>query len=178
MKKAICAVGVATACCLMSSSCMLLPRLGSSSEHGSYTSKASQTEPSSTLQQTEKGNLGDFEVSIKEAKLTKDYKDNPSVIVTYTFKNNSSESHTFMSSLMDYVYQNGVQLERTVSRNSEINSDNEIKNIKDGASIDVQKIYLLNDNEADLEVEVTELISFSDRKVVRSFKMNELPSSK
>ena len=178
MKKAICAVGVATACCLMSSSCMLLPRLGSSSEHGSYPSKASQTEPSSTLQQTEKGNLGDFEVSIKEAKLTKDYKDNPSVIVTYTFKNNSSESHTFMSSLMDYVYQNGVQLERTVSRNSEINSDNEIKNIKDGASIDVQKIYLLNDNEADLEVEVTELISFSDRKVVKSFKMNELPSSK
>ena len=83
-----------------------------------------------------------------------------------------------MSSLMDYVYQNGVQLERTVSRNSEINSDNEIKNIKDGSSIDVQKLYLLNDNEADLEVEVTELISFSDRKVVKSFKMNELPSSK
>ena len=52
-------------------------------------------------------------------------------------------------------------------------SDNETKEIKKGATLDVEVAYVLNDTTTDLEVEVKELISFNDSVVKKTFSIAE-----
>lgn len=52
-------------------------------------------------------------------------------------------------------------------------SDNQTKEIKKGASLDVEVAYELNDTTSDVEVEVKELFSFSDRTITKTFSIAE-----
>jgi hypothetical protein len=120
--------------------------------------------------------IGDYSVVIDSCRLAKDYSDNPVVIVKYIFTNNNSdESANFMFAFDEEVYQGGVGLNETYFLRDSANYDsaNQTKDIKKGSSIEVEVAYELNDTTTDIEVEVQELFSFSDRTITKTFSIAE-----
>lgn len=121
--------------------------------------------------------LGDYEVEIASAKFGTSYDDKKVVIITYKFTNNSSEAQAFYFTIEESVYQNGVECEPcyVYSYNGEEFDDtdsNDMKQIKEGKSIDVVLAYYLNDT-SDIEVECEEVFSFSDKVVKKTFSYEE-----
>ena len=124
----------------------------------------------STANQT----LGDYSVEIKSCRLAKDYDNKPVVIVKYVFTNNNDEDgEAFYLAFEDKVYQNGVGLNEAYFLDDSANysSDNQMKEIKKGASIEVEAAYELNDTTTDILVEVSELWSWSDKKISKTFSI-------
>lgn len=117
--------------------------------------------------------LGDYSVEIVSCRLAKNYDDKPVVIVKYVFTNNSDDSAAFYTTFDDNVYQDGVGLNGAYVLDDSANYDegNQTKEIKSGASLDVEVAYLLNDTETDIEVEVEELFSFSDKVIKKTFSI-------
>lgn len=121
------------------------------------------------------GSLGDYDVAILSARKAVDYEGKPALVVSYKFTNNAADNKMFLSSVSGKAFQDGVQLEAAIiTGDSEYNAENQMKEIKTGASIDVDVAYLLDNETSEVEVEVSELISFSDEKLVKTFDLASL----
>ncbi|MBQ4101255.1 MAG: DUF5067 domain-containing protein, partial [Oscillospiraceae bacterium] len=85
----------------------------------------------------------------------------------------SDEAAAFYIALDATVYQNGVGLNESyfLSDSANYSSDNQTKEIKKGASIEVEVAYELNDETTDIEVEVKETFSFDDAVVKKTFSI-------
>ena len=118
-------------------------------------------------------NVGEYSVDIKSARLTENYEGKPVVVITYGFTNNSDDAASFGVAFDDNVYQNGVGLEKAyvLKDGDPYDSANQLKDIKTGASLDVEVPYILNDTETDVEVEVEELFGLNDDMVTRTFSI-------
>ena len=112
-------------------------------------------------------------MEIKSCRLAKDYEGKKVAIVTYTFTNRSDTAQAFFTAVSDAVYQDGVGLNKAYFLDDSANysEDNQTKEIKKDASIDVEVAYVLNDSDTDLEVEVKEWISLNDDKITKTFKI-------
>ena len=136
---------------------------------------ANATEGAETTEATEDNTrLGDYSVEIKSFRLAKAYDGKPVVIVTYTFTNvDDDEAAAFYLTIKDTVYQNGVGLNEALflADSAKYSSDNQTKEIKKGASLDVEVAYELNDTTTDIEVEVEKLISFDKKVLKKTFKI-------
>lgn len=154
---------------LLSCCTSMCSSIGDSENNGnnSVTNNSSTQKNNNTYQ--DKGTLGDYEIEILSAKVTKDWEGKDAVIVEYKFTNNSDEAQSFMVAISDKVFQDGIELESAVVTDKDYNVDNQVKEIKPGKSLNVQAAFLLNDTTTPIEVEVSELISFSDKKVVKTF---------
>ena len=118
--------------------------------------------------------LGDYSVEIRSCRHAKDYEGKDVVIIKYLYTNNSSDTPTsFWIAFDDAVYQNGVGLNEAYVLDDSANysSDNQDKEIKKGASIEVEVAYELNDTTSDIEVEVKELFSFDEKTIKKTFKI-------
>jgi len=127
------------------------------------------------------GNLGDYNVDINGCRVAQDYEGKPVIIIQYTFKNVADdEAASFAWSISDKVYQNGVELEHAYSLDdsANYNSENKSTNIKMGVSIEVEVAYELKDTTADVEVELKELISFDNKTVKKTFKLENVEMPK
>ncbi len=122
---------------------------------------------------TAEPNLGDYIIEIKSSRLAEDWEGKPVIIVKYRFTNNSDEDAAFFTTFEDNVFQNGVGLNECyfVSESDAYSSDNSTKELKPNASIDVEVAYYLNDTATPIDVEVSELFSFSDKKVTKTFNI-------
>ena len=118
-------------------------------------------------------NLGDYQVEIKSCRLAKDYEGKAVVIVKYGFTNNAEEATAFYLAFEDNVYQNGIGLNEAyiLADSANYSSDNQTKEIKKGASLDVEVAYELNDQTTSVEIEVKELFSFNDSVVKKTFSI-------
>ena len=146
--------------------------LGSSESDGSGAESVAEQSKGSV----DNTDLGDYQVEIKSCRMAKSYDDKPVVIVTYSFTNNSEEAAAFYLTFEDQVYQNGIGLNKAYVLDDSANysGDNQTKEIKTGATLDVDVAYELNDTTTDLEVEVKELSLFGDDKIVkRTFEITE-----
>ena len=104
----------------------------------------------------------EFAVTIGGSHLTKDYEGKKTLVVDFTFKNNSDKATSFMVAVSAKGFQNGVELDTAIVGNDEkYDASSALKEIKPGASIKVQSAYVLSDK-SDVSVEVTELFSLSD----------------
>lgn len=123
--------------------------------------------------ETADGDLGEYNLNIKSCRLAKDYEGKDIVIVNYGFTNKSDNNASFTFAISDKVFQNGVGLNKcyTVAESAKYSSDNQSKDIKKGASIDVEVAYVLNDSETPIEVECSELISLSNEKITKKFNI-------
>ena len=142
--------------------------LGSGEEEGS------EDQGTSAAEKDENGsNLGDYNIEITSCRLAKDYEDKDIVIVKYKYTNNSDNPTSFMVAVDCTVYQDGVGLNECyiAADSANYSSDNQSKEIKKGATIEVEEAYVLNDSTTDIEVEVEELISFSDKKITKKFSI-------
>ena len=131
---------------------------------------------SENANQNENGsNLGNYNIVIKSCRLAEDYEGKPIAIITYSFTNNDKDPANFSFAFECNVYQDGIGLNECYFASEEANysSDNQLKDIKQGATIDVEVAYVLNDTTTDLEVEVSELISLSEKTVKKTFTISE-----
>ena len=154
--------------CLMLMFSFTLFALGSG-EEGS-----TEDQGSGSAAQDESGNnLGNYRVEILSSRLAKDYEDKDVVVVKYKFTNNSDDSASFDVAFMDYAYQDGIGLDRAyvLDDSANYNDDNKSKSIKPGATLELEIAYKLNDTTTDVEVEVEEFISFSDKKITKTFSI-------
>ena len=121
------------------------------------------------------GKLGKYTVSILGYRFAENYDGENVIIVKYNFKNNSDENAAFYLTFDASAYQNGIGLNECyfVDESANYSSDNQTKEIKPGANIDVEEAYLLNDNTSSIDIEVKELFSFSDDVIKKTFVINE-----
>ncbi len=117
--------------------------------------------------------LGEYSLEIKSCRLAKDYEGKDIVIVLYGFTNNSDDAEAFYLAFDDTVYQDGVGLNESyfVADSANYDSSNQTKEIKSGTSLDVEVAYELNNTTSDIEVEVSELISFDESKITKTFSI-------
>ncbi len=117
--------------------------------------------------------IGNYAVEIKGCRLAEDYLGKSVVIINFGFTNNGDEAAAFYTSLTYEVYQNGIGLNESwmLADGTNYSSDNQTKEIKTGATLGVEVAYELNDTTTDVEVEVSELFSFSDKKITKLFTM-------
>lgn len=141
------------------------------SQEKETTSNETQTATNETVAKPEEtdANLGDYNVEISGCRLAKDFEGNDIVIVKYNFANvKDDDPASFSFAIEDNVYQDGVGLNQCyfADESADYSSDNSLKEIKKGASIEVEVAYELNDSTTDIEVEVKELVSFFDDTVI------------
>ncbi len=115
--------------------------------------------------------IGNYGCVVKSAKLTKNWEGADTVLITYEFTNNSKSPASFDVALVDHIYQNGIGLETTFLDDED--TDLLDVEIKPGASKEVKKAYKLRDTSTDLEIEIEELISFSDDKIVTTVTLQK-----
>ena len=118
--------------------------------------------------------IGKYSVVIDSCRLAEDYEGNPVVIVKYEFENVADdEPVSFYVTFDDEVYQNGVSLNKAyiLEDTANYSSDNQTKQIKKGASLEVEVAYELNDTTTDIEVEVKELFGFDDTTIKKTFSI-------
>lgn len=113
--------------------------------------------------------LGDFYVEVKGAALTTDYEGNPAIVVTYAWTNNSEETTSAMVSMYESAFQNGVQLDTAILVDASFDIDSAMTNVRPGTTIDIQKAYVMTDETAEVEFEVSEFLGFSDEKIFVTF---------
>lgn len=115
-------------------------------------------------QEETKGKIGNYICTVKSATVCKNWEGKDSVKITYEFTNNAKEAESFDFALSDELYQNGVGLESSFISADDDDWGLDVK-IKPGTTKDVSKVYILRDKETPIDVEISELISFSDDKL-------------
>lgn len=141
---------------------------------GDSGSTKDQGNGSAAKQEQDDGAIGKYSVQIDSCRLAEDYEGKPVVIVKYIFTNVSDENATaFYIAFNDTAYQNGVGLNEAYVLDDSANytADNQTKEIKKGASLEVEVAYALNDTTTDVEVELEELFSFNDTKITKTFSI-------
>lgn len=151
-----------------------------SSNNSSSSTVSSNTQSTSSNSQNtpaDSGTLGKYEVAIKDASLAKDYEGNPAMIVTFSFKNNSDKAQSFTTSIHDIAYQDGVQLSTGVVVQDNSPYEDSIKNVQPGTTLEVKQVYKLSNTSSPVQVEASEIISFSNEKVAKTFDLASLPNN-
>lgn len=116
------------------------------------------------------GDLGDYHVEIKSADLAEDYEGNPAIIVTYSWTNNSDDTKSSLSCVIAKAFQDGVELENAIIMNNDVfDSSSYTKEVRPGTTIDIQNAFVLTSETSVVEVEISELISFSKKCVAMDF---------
>lgn len=123
---------------------------------------------------TSSGYIGDNYIEIVDYRFGEtEYDRDPVIIVTYNYTNYSNEARSYTYNLSDNVYQNGIQLEQELFsdiRNEEIDNSMPNKNIQPGTTIRFDKVYILQNDYDDVDVEVTPFLSSSGSdKVSKTF---------
>ena len=105
--------------------------------------------------------IGPFEVTIKDYELIQDDEGKDAVFISFDFTNNSEENANFDTALYGQCFQNGVELDFGTIYLQEETTDplyeNKYKDIQSGASIEVKEVYLLQDKENPLTVQVVSM---------------------
>ena len=145
---------------------------GGSDDSSSEDSNASAVTSAVSAESEEKANdtVGDFKCVVKGAKLCKDLTGKDAVLITYEFTNNSDSAVSFDVALDARAYQDGVGLETAIL---DEDTDYLDVDIKPGVTKEVKKAYNLRDTSTEIEIEVSELISFSDDKIVTTVQIDK-----
>lgn len=116
--------------------------------------------------------IGDYQVDIRSFRLAKDYEGKDVIIVTYGFTNvKHDDAVSFSVAIEDTVFQNDIGLNKSyvIDDSYDYSEDNQIKEIKAGASLDIEVAYELNDTTSDVIVEVSEWFSLNDKTLTKTF---------
>ena len=124
------------------------------------------------------GNLGNYYVEIKSAVLTSDYGGSPAILITYSWTNNSQETTNALSAFIERAFQDGVQLDSAtiLSTNPQYSSGTALRDVRPGATTDVQRAYLISDSGSPVEFEVFEFLGDSEAGVSITFDPASLPA--
>ena len=136
------------------------------------------SQPSAPLPAGPSGDLGDYYVEIKSAVLTADYGGSQAILITYSWTNNSQETTNALSAFIERAFQDGVQLDSAtiLSTNPQYSAGTALRDVRPGATTDVQRAYLISDSGSPVEFEVFEFLGDDETAVSMSFDPASLPS--
>ncbi|MCD7873296.1 MAG: DUF5067 domain-containing protein [Clostridiales bacterium] len=117
------------------------------------------------------GAIGDYKCVVKEATVCKDWLGKDAVLITFDFTNNSDQAESFDLALQANAYQDGVGLESTFTGKDETDNLIDVE-IKPGVTKEVKKAYILRDKSTDIEMEISELFSLTDDKIVTTITLD------
>lgn len=118
------------------------------------------------------GTLGDYNYKIKDYFLTTDYNGKDAVVVTFDFTNNAADATSFYVAALVNAFQDGIELDSTyISGDDRYDSNSDLKEIKNGATLEVQKAYLLRNNDSPVEIELENLLSLNSDKIAKTFNI-------
>lgn len=115
------------------------------------------------------GELGDYSVYIISSEIGEDYDGDDVLIVHYGFTNNGKKDASFSLALSVSLFQNGIELERAYFANDD--NDASLLYAKPGAGLEIIEAYELQDTVSPVDVEIEELISFSDEKITTTIQL-------
>lgn len=119
------------------------------------------------------GELGQYEVSIGELEFVQDYTGAPAILIHFTFTNNSEENKSAVFTLDCQAFQNGIGLKNATTMDDSVHkSEDLMKEIQPGATIELTEAYLLSSDTAPVEFYITEAISFDDTKLGKIFEIS------
>ncbi len=148
----------------------------SSSSSGAQTTAGSAGETTSAVSAQEKetteGEIGDYVCTVKSAEKCKNWEGKNSIKITYNFTNNSSDAISFDVALKDEAYQDGIGLESSFLDGGSDELGWDVK-VKPGTTKEVSKVYILRDESTQIELEISELISFSDDKLTYTVDLSK-----
>lgn len=108
------------------------------------TTDTTTTEETQEPADTSSATVGDYEVSIGDARMVADdFTGEEALLVNLTFTNNSDETTSPMLALLVEAYQDGVQLERAIISSEDFDVNSESLNVQSGGSNDFQLVFTL-----------------------------------
>ncbi|REL17020.1 DUF5067 domain-containing protein [Listeria monocytogenes] len=128
-----------------------------------------ETAKAETKKKSNPNKLGDYKVEILSSEVVKDFEGNNAIAIKTKFTNNSKENIFFMVAIDQQAFQNGTQLETTVSADASMGGSE--KDVQPGRTLEVTELYKLQDTQNTVDIEATELISFSKNSVKKSFEL-------
>lgn len=96
---------------------------------------------------------GDYVVKINSLRKSIDMNGNPAVIVNYDYTNNSEETTSALGSILVSVFQDGIQLDNAIGAEG-IESDNYIKQVRPGNTIQGCEEGFITTSDSPLEIEI------------------------
>ena len=142
-------------------------------EWGHAAAAASAAAPVSQGERLEgAGDLGDYHIEINGAELVRDSAGNPSVIVTYTWTNNSEATASAMVMLLDRASQGETRLEAAqMGRRPGYDVRSVTRNVPPGGTASVQRAYRLAEEGGTLTFAVREFLDQGGTAVVKEFEL-------
>lgn len=126
----------------------------------------------STADETGQGKISSFDVSIDDAKLM-DYEGGKILIVSFSFKNNTSSATSFDGFMSVDVTQDGKNLRPAVITGVEgLNINSSFEQIEAGAKTNVQKTYIVSDETTPVDVVVYKYGEPDGDMLTKSFNLN------
>jgi len=116
------------------------------------------------------GSIDAVDVTIKGYKFEDDYEGKPGVVVEFEIENNGEENTTFLV-FDNIVTQNGEKLPETFGADGKHGIVQEGKEVAPGESHTVTVIYLLENSEDPITVEVSDLFQISDDVVTATYSL-------
>ncbi len=108
------------------------------------------------------GDLGDYHVEIKGASIVKDDDGSPAIVVTYAWTNNSEDTTMASDTVYPKAFQDGVQLDSTWVNSEEYDIWADAKEVRPGATIDLQAMFELTSETSTVEFEISEFFDSGD----------------
>lgn len=117
------------------------------------------------------GTLGAYSVSILDSSIMKDSDGNDCIVVTFEWSHTEKESQSFWLAFSNRAYQDGIEIEKAYVRDLPHKTDD--TKIKAGAVLKTQVAFKLSNTKSPVEVEITEMFSFSNDKVEKTFVLSK-----
>lgn len=151
----------------------IIGSIGGGGDKKTDTSSSADTSASTSaaVATTEKKADAKFVVKLGETKVIKDYEGKPTLLVNYSFTNNSDKKQSFMVAIKDAAFQDGIGLNDAITMGNEYDSELQMKEIMPGKTLNVQAAYVLDDTTTPVEIQISELISFDD-ELIDTFTVN------
>ena len=106
--------------------------------------------------------------------ITDAFLDNSYLVVTYDFTNNSSQETSFIVSIENKCWQNGIEIPEDFFTNYDTTRD--LTNIKPGATISVQKVFDIPDIQGPVELSFAPFFDFTGNSSSIVINLSELES--
>ena len=152
------------------SACTSTPQTDTNTQTDTQT----QTEAKKSTENSNNEELGDSLIEIGDSKLAKTYDGKDAIIINIKYTNNSEDAQSYMTSMIGKAFQDGVELSSAIIMDTDAyDAESQMKEVKKGASIDVQVAYELSNTTSDIEFEVEEFLGMSDKKATKTFKISE-----
>lgn len=117
--------------------------------------------------------IGNYIVTIDKYKITKDYDNQPIILVTYSFTNKSDSNTSFDSQFEDKAYQNGIEITEPISTYGikDLDWEDEIKEIEPNKTFTFNIAYQLKNTTDEVKIKVEPNFSFDDVAITKTFKI-------